>query len=372
MDNIFDVAHTLVQHVKANCPEDIALIAYYGSYAQGTATKRSDLDFFFIPADEGGYRESIQFVLNDTSFDFWPISWERAERMAAFDQPLTTIIANCEILYVRSEEDRARLLALREKIIHTSEQGLKMTGKAEAQLRDVYVHLYKMSQLVDSGGISLFRTEAYGALTTLLESLALLNRTYFTRGWGKNKEQIMQLPLKPDRLEQLMQQIMISQIPAEIQKACEQLTQDILELVLKQKETYSEGESYPTRMAGFYEEIKGVLDKIRTACENKDYDAAFFAAVGVQDEIARFLYYAEHGYWPDLSLNYQALYGQLGFPDMASLLDPHEFAPLEEAVEQLDQLLKNHLITKSVVIRNFESITQLEQFLRNRHVEPSA
>jgi predicted nucleotidyltransferase len=369
MHHIFDVAHTLVQHVKANCPEDIALIAYYGSYAQGTATKRSDLDFFFIPAAPSGYRESIQFVLNDISFDFWPISWERAERMAAFDQPLTTIIANCEILYVRSEGDRARLLELREKIIHTSEQGLEMTEKAEAQLRDVYVHLYKMSKLVDSGDSTLFRTEAYGALTTLLESLALLNRTYFTRGWGKNKEQMMQLPLKPDHLEELMQQIMISQIPAEIQKACEQLTQDTLELVLKQKETHSKGAAYPTRMAGFYEEIKGVLDKIRTACENKDYDAAFFSAVGVQDEIARFLYYAEHGYWPNLSLSYQNFYSQLGFPNIISLLDPHRFEPLEEAVEQLDQLMQKHLTTKGVAIRRFASIAQLERFLANRQVE---
>ncbi|MDQ8736060.1 nucleotidyltransferase domain-containing protein [Paenibacillus sp. LHD-38] len=120
MQNIFEVAHTLVNHVRANFPEDIALIAYYGSYAQGTAAKRSDLDFFFIPATSDGYRASLQFVLEDISFDFWPISWERAERMAAFEEPQTTIIANCEILYVRSDEDCARFLKLRETTLQMS------------------------------------------------------------------------------------------------------------------------------------------------------------------------------------------------------------------------------------------------------------
>lgn len=47
MLNVFDVAKTLVNHIEKVYSEDIALVAYYGSYAQGTATKRSDLDFFF-------------------------------------------------------------------------------------------------------------------------------------------------------------------------------------------------------------------------------------------------------------------------------------------------------------------------------------
>jgi hypothetical protein len=88
--NIFDVSDTLVNHVKSKYPNEIDIIAYYGSYAQGTASKRSDLDFFFIPATPEGYKVSIQFILNDISFDFWPISWERAERMASFEDPFTS------------------------------------------------------------------------------------------------------------------------------------------------------------------------------------------------------------------------------------------------------------------------------------------
>lgn len=56
MLNVFDVAQALIDHVEKEYSDEIAIIAYYGSYAQGTATRRSDLDFFFIPATGKGVR----------------------------------------------------------------------------------------------------------------------------------------------------------------------------------------------------------------------------------------------------------------------------------------------------------------------------
>jgi hypothetical protein len=75
------------------------------------------LDFFFIPATPKGFQASIQFIIScDISFDFWPISWERAERMASFQESQTIIIADCKLLYVRSTEDSERFIKLRETI----------------------------------------------------------------------------------------------------------------------------------------------------------------------------------------------------------------------------------------------------------------
>jgi predicted nucleotidyltransferase len=368
--NVMDVAETLVNHIKANCPHDIAIIAYYGSYAQGTATKRSDLDFFFIPATSNGYGESIQFVLNNISFDFWPIGWERAERMAAFQEPNTSIIADCKILYARSDDDLARFNKLRDKIAEMPRNGLKFMERSESQLRDAYVHLYKMNHSDHSENIIFYRNEAHGVLTNVLYSLALLNRTYLTKGWGKNTEQIMNFPLKPSRLEQLMETIMNSNSCKHIREACEQLTMDTLKLLKEEKDTYSKDPSYPDKMKGFYEEIKGQLDKIKTACEMNDYSTAFFWSIGVQDEIARFTYYAEKGYWPitlDPTLDYQEYYNSCGFPDLVSFLDPQNLAPLSAAIESLDSHLGSHLRKKGVRINRFETLEQFECFLNSNN-----
>ncbi|GHO56690.1 hypothetical protein KSB_51650 [Ktedonobacter robiniae] len=146
----------------------------------------------------------------------------------------------------------------------THKHGLDLLNKAELQLRDVYVHLYKMKSTDAVKDMLFFRTEAYGVLTKVFQALALLNQTYFTKGWEKNMDQILQLPLKPVRLELLINAIMYAQSPADIQAACERLTKDTLECLLLKKPDFSDGPSYPKRMEGFYEEMKGVFDKIIT------------------------------------------------------------------------------------------------------------
>ncbi|MBP3962649.1 nucleotidyltransferase domain-containing protein [Paenibacillus lignilyticus] len=368
MLNVFDVAQTLVNHIRERYSEDVALIAYYGSYAQGTATPRSDLDFFFIPASERGSDASVQFVLHDISFDFWPISWERAERMAKFEEQNTTIIADCEILYVRSEEDRTRFLQLRKIIDELPQQEQTFIGKAESQLREVYVHLYKIS-LLHEDDISGCRTEAHGVLNKLVYTLALLNRTYMTRGWGKNREQLLQFPLRPANLEEQIETISRASSCREIREACGQLTADTVAIVMEQRKTHASGPSYPDRAKGFYEEVKGIFDKIRTACEKNDYTTASYWSIGVQDEVAAFLCYFETGLWPgslEAGATYHSSYTEAGLPDLPAHLDPLNLVPLHDAVVRLDQLLERHLQSKGVAINRFNDLAQFEQFLNER------
>lgn len=40
MPDVFAVADTLIKHIKSHYPNDIAIAAFYGSYAQGTERKK--------------------------------------------------------------------------------------------------------------------------------------------------------------------------------------------------------------------------------------------------------------------------------------------------------------------------------------------
>lgn len=367
--NVFEVSNKIIEHVRLHYAEDIAIIAYYGSYAQGTATSRSDLDFFFIPATMKGYEASIQFIVDEISFDFWPISWERAERMASFNDSKTTIIADSKLLYVRSDEDEARFLKLRDTIsdFQKPENRMKWIEKAELELENVYVHLYKLEKASLSNHTTFYRIEAHAILTNLLQSLALLNQTYFTKGFGKNREQIMSFPLQPANLEKDMSVILHSDRNEDILQACQQLTKETLAIILAEKEKHSGSPSYSDRLKGFYEEFKGGLDKIITACEEKDYDTAFFNTINVQDEVARFLYFAEKGHWPtNLTLHsaYMDAYIRAGLPELIPLLDVNHLSVLQAAVERLSMLLERHLQANGVVINRFHDIEQFAAFLR--------
>ena len=182
-------------------------------------------------------------------------------------------------------------------------------------------------------------------------------------------DQISRLPLKPARLEMLIGAIMTAKVTSDVRQACEELVSDTLELVLKKKKAYNTVPSYPDRMLGFYEEVKGVFDKVVTACEKNDYSSAFYWAIGVQDEIARFLYFAEKGQWPsqlDHTLAYQALYNELEFPNLINLLNPDDLTPLQTAVGSLDNLLERHLKHHEVKINRFVSVQEFKAFLSNK------
>ena len=111
-----EVARILVDRVKRQYADDIAIVAYYGSYAHGTARHNSDLDIFFIPATPQGAAASFQFILDGIGYDFWPISWERAERIASFEEAIVSVIADSKLLYSRSDADLDRFDKLKNQI----------------------------------------------------------------------------------------------------------------------------------------------------------------------------------------------------------------------------------------------------------------
>lgn len=372
MVDVFAVADLWVQRIRNHYPQDVAIVGYYGSYLQGRATERSDLDVFFIPATAKGKEVELQFILNGISFDFYPIRWERAERMAAFEDWSTTIIADCELLYVRSEEDYARFLSLREKIasMKAQDQADGLHAQAEAVLRDGLLRLSNMRLAQDGLDLSYCRTLAHEVTVSLFQSLALVNQTYYTRMWGHFREQVRSLPIKPDSLELCLDIVMFSRSPADIMQACEQMMGDMLRLLAGQRLNRPRTRSYPDRMKGYYEEEKGLLNKLLTACEQGHYETAYFTAILVQDGLAQILYAAEEGRRPsilDLG-DYRHYYQRYGYPDLIALLDPDDFEPLRLAVLELTERLEQHLHSEKVPLHQFDSIGDFAFFINTLHL----
>lgn len=370
MVDVFAVANIIVQHIKTHYPQDVAIVGYYGSYLQGRATERSDLDFFFIPATTRGRQVECQFIIDGISFDFWPIGWERAERMATSEEWSTTIIADCELLYVRSEDDLARFMELRETIsnLGSESKASAMTSKAESVLKECLISIAKMRLTENSKELSYCRTHAQEIAGNIFMSLGFLNQIYYKRSWGHYREQVRNLPIKPDRLDEYLDTIMFSTTPDEIMSACEKLTAGTLRLISERQNNQEENRSYKERMKGYYEEERGMMNKLLTACERGHYETAFFVAIGVQDGLARILYAAEKGRWPgavDLG-EYREFYVRYGYPDLVALLDPTDFEPLRLAVQQLIEKLENHLRIEDVSLNQFDSVAEFESFYINR------
>ena len=370
MVDVFAVADIIVRHIKTHYPQDVAIVGYYGSYLQGRATERSDLDFFFIPATDRGRKVECQFMIDGISFDFWPIGWERAERMAGSEEWSTTIIADCELLYVRSEDDLARFMGLRETISKMGDVSKVplMIRKAESVLTDCLISLAKMRISKHAKELSYCRAHAHEITGNIFKALGFLNQIYYKRSWGHYREQIRNLPVKPEQLDEHLDAIMFSSTPDEMISACEKLTANTLRLISERQYSQEGVRSYKDRMKGYYEEERGMMNKLLTACEKGHYETAFFAAIGIQEGLARILYAAEKGRWPSMADmdEYREYYVRYGYPDLISLLDPMNFEPLRIAVLELIQKLEIHLRTEGVHLNQFDSVSEFESFYINR------
>ncbi|XUW95433.1 nucleotidyltransferase domain-containing protein [Wukongibacter sp. M2B1] len=65
MKDIFKITEIIKEKIEKKYSNDIAIFAYYGSYAMGLEEEKSDLDFFFIPKTEKGKELGLQFIIED-------------------------------------------------------------------------------------------------------------------------------------------------------------------------------------------------------------------------------------------------------------------------------------------------------------------
>ncbi|MFC5401371.1 kanamycin nucleotidyltransferase C-terminal domain-containing protein [Cohnella soli] len=261
-------------------------------------------------------------------------------------------------------------MKLRETIsnIESESSAPVMLSKAESVLKECLISMAKMRIAENSRNLSYSRTQAQNIAGSIFMSLGFLNQIYYKRSWGHYREQVKNLPVKPDQLDQYLDTIMFSSTPDEIMSACEQLIADTLCLIAERQNGQEENRSYKDRMKGYYEEERGMMNKLLTACEKGHYETAFFVAIGLQDGLSRILYSAEKGRWPstvDLG-EHREFYVRFGYPDLVALLDPTDFEPLRLAVLQLIEKLENHLKAEGVSLNRFNSITEFESFYKNK------
>ncbi|MCQ4085343.1 nucleotidyltransferase domain-containing protein [Saccharibacillus sp. JS10] len=367
--NVFDVSSALIQRIGQDYAEDVAIAAYYGSYIDGTATERSDLDFFFIPSTPRGKDMALSFIVNGISFDFWPISWERAESMARMEDSKTGILADSKLLYVGSDNDLDRFNALKKQIqdICSFEGETYFLDLAEKKLQPAYPLMMEFRRSGVSQSLSDCRLQSFDIITPALEALTLANRTYLKKGWGKNLMQLYNLSIRPSDLEKTLTTIMRSADISILIEACEHLLY-LVQTLLNQRRTQFQTptQNYKERAQGFFEEYKGLLDQLQTACERKDYEEAFFTAVLAESELYLFLVFCETGYWAsgqEAIEQGRKIAQQAKLPALVSLIDPVSLIPLQSAAHFLEIQLERWFREKGVEIRKFEDLEQLREFL---------
>ncbi|MFN8489648.1 MAG: nucleotidyltransferase domain-containing protein [Caldilineaceae bacterium] len=367
MVDVFKVADVFVDHAIKTHGDEVGIIAYYGSYALGMASPTSDLDLIYIPDDGKATTLAACFILDDICFDFFPISWVRAEGFATGRTGWAVgpaLIANAQVLYARSEADLARFNALKAKIVELQrpEQKPQMVQRALETFKTTVFHLGNLRLATLQADFSSIRRAAWLVVMNAVECLALVNQTYFQRGWDANLAEILQLKIKPEKLETLLFTLATVTEPHRINQAAEMLVQATREILLEEQRALATPSTVQAHFANYYPELHDKLNKIQTRCAADQSVGASWAAMFIQAEVALFMAQALSGVnYGDFNVysEYADPYRQVGLPDLMAL----DGESLTAQAKQFDQKVQAWLHQQAVPLNRLASLEELAQFL---------
>lgn len=376
MPNVFEIADIFVEHALRSHEGAIAIIAYYGSYAKGTASPTSDLDLFYI-ADAGKARTlSSQFVIDGLPYDFWPISWPFAESIANAQagRPwavAASLIADARVLYHRSQEDLARFEGLQARIeeLTQPEQRRFMVEKALDAYDTVLSRLGQIRLAVDEGDEAGAHWAAQQLVNGAANCLALMNQTYFSKGWGANFDQILALPERPADLEHLLRAVLMPESVDHLPAAAGRLAYAVRATLRDAQRSIAEPEDAQTVFKDFYFFVFEYANKIFAACEDHDAVRARFAAMQLEEQILQFMHKVDQGFYPrpfNLLGEYIVGYQEAGFPDLLAPAVEGNLDQLAAQVRRLDAAIQAWLTERDIDLGMLESQEALRDFLNAR------
>lgn len=347
------------ERVRSRYADCVSLVLLYGSYCNGTANELSDVDCYYIPADDRPVDENVSdgmsadFILAGVGYDLYPQSWERLENIASLKGGLPPCLGDVTVLYCRSDEDRLKFEALQERL----RANLADPGTARRAAEEKFGSACeRFAAMQRSQSLSDLRMNAGFFLMTLADAAALAHGDYFHFGVKKQYEDLCtRFPGLPKEIPAEYAAAALSSTAEELLGHAENLLNAVgkhlsLPVVLPEisaEEIPEIREDY-AGLAALYEEISSTFQKIYRCCgvsicgPQTDPILAFLSACVLQDDLE---------------------FGQtIGGPacDLLSAYDPDNLAAFAAHVKEVEEQLIRAIESGGAKIRKYET---WEEFL---------
>lgn len=271
------ILDAILAAVREKYADDIALMIVYGSAVNGTADEKSDLDILFIPKNWTGRNLSKTFILDGIGYDIWCADWKTLRAMLMWEDMRVAILADSELVYAGSEEDRKDYELMR--------KNARWTEELPINAHDYHPALKFISNAKQHyGELCLGETAAIGGiLMELVNTVCFVNRRYLKYGAKKVLEEIAQYPLLPQNFIENYRRAVRE--PENAVSICKSLIQSTEAFVHRQFAHYTGKTGLAARCTGMYEEISSHWNKIRRCCEVGDPEGALLAASSLQHDL---------------------------------------------------------------------------------------
>jgi len=337
-----EMLDTIVEVIENNYAEDISIMFIYGSYVNGTANEKSDLDMIFIPKTDKAQKLSKTFIFDESGNDLWGSTWEIIERFANFDDMKVSVIADSQLVYYATEEDKKRYELLKKQalMIESGQLSKTLIEKAETHLKTA-IHYFGELCLSDN------LTCAGGILYAISDIICLLNHTFLHFGTKKMIEEMSVLKHLPDGFISAFKAVAEIENAEQAKLSCHTLI-NIVRVFLKQCKNDVVPPATFDCLNGVYEEISTHWNKIYLNCEKDNSVTTLLAAASLQNTIDDFQ--------DSLGISMD----DLRFINNFNFKNLNEFALTAKKAQQVFvELLK----CNGIPIIEFNTISQLKMFL---------
>lgn len=293
------IINWIANRAKNNYAEDIALILLYGSYVNGTANAKSDVDCYFIPRTERGYQFAIDFIIQDIGYDIFPMDWERVEGIANLKEVLIPCVGDVKVLYYHSLEELEKFKKLQQQLqanLKNPEYTRKIAKERFECASKRYLQLKNCNKLMEA------RIFAGNIIMILADAVAVYNQDYFHFGLKKQYEDLHRFESIPANFVEEYTNIIKSEKIEEIKVHCQKLIKGFADFTAWafMEDGQKQEEKITTKtvnnntdfyfLARLYEEISSTFNKIYLCAENANYILAFLSAVCLQGELMEISY----------------------------------------------------------------------------------
>lgn len=342
--NQSDLLAIIVKKIETTYSEDISLLICYGSFVTGEYGVMSDIDFFFVPKTNRGYELNNQFILNNIGYDLWAVSWERLEKISNFEDPLTSILMDGKVIFASAEEDLHKLENLKNNLKQNLNKEVfvrKLSAKYIEKAKTIYFGLQNHES-------NKFQIKTVNIAETLLNAIAILNNTYLKKGLKQIENELARMLLTPVGFLKNYRELIKTNNKDKVQFL-------INEMIIETEKIYSSKFDHvkenvnPADLKGFYEEFKSAYNKLLQACNEEDYENAYYAGYIIDRETQFFL----------------ILYTDPGvFPNIINEVLTNNFESMRVKCLEHERQLINLLNQHNIKIKDYKDFTEFrEQFL---------
>lgn len=281
----------IVNKVNMEYADDISLVLIYGSYINGSANSKSDVDCYYIPKTERGYNMAVDFIIGGVGYDIFPMSWERVAGIADLHESLSPLVGDAQIIYYNDTSDLQRFKDLQERLKSNLLNVEYVRKIAVERCADANRMCSQMNMIHKASEI---RKMAGSIIMTLADVVAVYNHDYYHFGLKKQFENLQNnFPGIPRSIVNSYKNVVEAINIDDVKKYTMKMLEDVCDYLdvtrvakeISPRESLEENKLNVSWLAGLYEEISSTFNKIYVCCENGDYILAFLSTVCLQRDL---------------------------------------------------------------------------------------